>query len=64
MKFWTVAKLRDAALTLFFMIEKDFFAFIVTKCRVELLNFPAHSTPEKTNDFLNELYKRFKNAKK
>lgn len=46
------------------MIEKDFFAFIVTKCRVELLNFPAHSTPEKTNDFLNELYKRFKNAKK
>jgi hypothetical protein len=45
------------------MIEKDFLVWLITKRKLDVLNFPVHYTEAELKDFLNKLYILFKNQK-
>lgn len=46
------------------MIEKEFLIWLITKRKLELLNFPVIHTEEQIKKFLNENYKIYKETKK
>lgn len=46
------------------MIEKEFLIWLITKRKLELLNFPTIHTEEQIKIFLNENYKIYKETKK
>lgn len=46
------------------MIEKEFLIWLITKRKLELLNFPAIHTEQQIKIFLNDNYKIFKETKK